>query len=142
MTVIVEVVLPLAATLVRLAETVDLAAVGVPAVNVMAAVGVRVTESVVSFAVNTAFPAVVDLAVKVATPPVFVVPKTVVTVSVPFLLEVRVTVLPGTTMPAGFFSVTVIVEVVVPLAVTLAGLADTVETVAEGGPTTNVTVAV
>ena len=50
-TVIVEIVAPLAVTEVGLAVTVELLAVGVPAVNVTAAVCVMVALSVVSVAV-------------------------------------------------------------------------------------------
>ncbi|MCX5875357.1 MAG: hypothetical protein NT087_03475 [Deltaproteobacteria bacterium] len=55
---------------------------------------------------------------------------------------VSVTVLPETGLPELSFKVTVTVEVVEPSAVTDAGLAVTVETVALTGPGVKVTVAV
>ena len=93
-TVIREVVLPLAVTDVGRATTVDWAAVGTPAVNVTVAVWVMVMASVESVAVKTGAPATVDFTVKVATPEEFEVPETVVIVSVAPRIEERVTVLP------------------------------------------------
>ena len=87
-----------------------------------------VTPSVVSVAVKTGAPAVVDLTVKVATPEPSVVPDTVVMVGVPGPeVLASVTVLPATAFPAPSFKVTVIVEVVTPSAVTEAGDGTTVE---------------
>ncbi len=58
-----------------------------------------------------------DLTVKVATPEAFVVPDTVVIVSLAPREEVRVTVFPDTGLEVLSSSVTVIVEVVEPSAV-------------------------
>src|SRR6266487_4165584 len=99
--------------------------------------------SVVSVAVKTSVPAVVDFTVKVATPEVLVVPDTVVIVGVPGPeVLARVTVLPETGMLLASFNVTVIVEVVEPSAVTDAGEGDTVDCAAVTAPAVNVTVAV
>jgi hypothetical protein len=86
-----------------------------------------VIESVVSVAVKVDEPEVVDLTVKVATPEAFVVPETVVTISVAPRLELRVTTFPGTIFEFESFKVTVTVEVVLPLAVIELGLALTVD---------------
>ena len=56
--------------------------------------------------------------------------------------DASVTVAPETRLLFVSRTVTVIVEVVVPSAVTLEGLAATVEVAAEGAPAVNVTVAV
>jgi hypothetical protein len=98
-----------------------------------------VIESVVSVAVKVDEPEVVDLTVKVATPEAFVVPETVVTVSVAPRLELRVTVFPETTFEFTSFKVTVMVDVVVPSAVIEVGLALTVDCAAVGVPAVKVT---
>ena len=100
-----------------------------------------VTESVVSVAVNTGAPVVVDFTVKVATPLPLVVPEVVVIVSVAPRLEARVIVFPEIPALAKSFSVTVIVEVVVPSAPIELGEALTVEVAAEAA-CVKVTVAV
>jgi hypothetical protein len=56
--------------------------------------------------------------------------------------ELRLTVLPATGLPLASNSVTVIVEVATPSAVTVAGLADTVEVVGDTAPAVKVTAAV
>src|SRR5204863_267782 len=83
---------------------------------------VTVTESVVSVAVYVTVSATESLTVKVATPLAFVVPETVVIVDDP-APAARVTVLPGTGLPFASFSVAVSVEVALPSATTLSGLA-------------------
>ena len=85
-TLMVDVVLPSAATLVGAAETVDWVALtvgGAAAVNVTAAVCVTSTESVVSCAVYVTVSAVASFTVNVATPEPFVVPPTVEIVELP-----------------------------------------------------------
>src|SRR5439155_262024 len=126
-TVMVDVVLPLATILVGLATTEDWAAVAVPAVKVTKAVWVTVMVSLESVAVRVAAPAVVDFTVKLATPLALVLPETVAMVSVAPRSEASVTVLPGARLPLASFKVTVIAEVVPPSAVTLPGLAATVD---------------
>jgi hypothetical protein len=96
-------------------------------VKVTEAVCVIVTESVVSSAVKLGEPDVEDFTVKVATPEAFVVPETVVMVSVAPRLELRETVFPETTFPFTSFKVTVTVDRVVPSAVIEVGLALTVD---------------
>jgi hypothetical protein len=98
-----------------------------------------VTASVV--AVNTAAPTVVDVTVKVTTPEVLEGPEAAEIASIAPRLEARVTVSPATAAPALFVRATVIVEVLVPLAVTEAGEADTLE-LAALAPAANVTLAV
>src|SRR6185295_11316939 len=91
--------------------------------------------SVVSVAVKTSAPAVVDLTVKVAIPEASLVPWVVVIVGVPGPdVFARVTVLPETGLLLASFKVTVIVEVVEPLAVTEVGEALTVDCAAVTGP--------
>jgi len=142
-TVIVEVVLPSAATVVGEAATADCAAVTAPAVNVTVAVCVTVTVSVVSVAWKTSAAAVVDATVKVAWPEASVVPDVVAMVGVPEPeVLASVTVLPETGWLLASFNVTVIVEVVLPSAVTDEGEAATADCAAVTGPTVNVTVAV
>src|SRR5204863_7738641 len=85
--------------------------------------------------------ATVSFTVKVAWPLALVVPLTVVMVELP-LPAVRETAFPVTGWLFASLRVTVMVEVVVPSAVTEAGLALTVDAVALTGPTVNVTVAV
>ena len=72
-TVIVEVVVPSAVTLAGLADTVEVAADGAPAVNVTVAVDVTFTLPFTT-ALITAFPVVVDFTVPVIWPEAFVVP--------------------------------------------------------------------
>jgi len=127
--VIVEVVTPSAVIDVGLAITVDCAAVTDPAIKVMVAVGVITRVSVVSVAVNTGVPAVIDVTVKVTTPLALDDPDAAEMVSVEFRLEARVTVFPDTGFEFTSMSVAVTVVVLVPLAVTLLGLALMVETV-------------
>ena len=69
--------------------------------------------------------ATVSVTVKVATPPVLL---TAVITELP-VAALKLTVLPDTGLPAPSFSVTVIVEVLIPFAATDAGLALTVESV-------------
>ena len=101
-----------------------------------------VTVSVVSVAVKTGAPAVVDLTVKVTTPEPSEAPEAAEIVSVAPRLEARVTVFPATGLELASLSVTVIVEVVLPSATTEAGLALTVDWAAVGVPAAKVTVAV
>ena len=91
-----------------------------------------VTLSVVSVAVKTGAPAVVDLTVKVTTPEASEGPEAAEIVSVAPRLEASITVLPGTGWLLASLSVTVTVEVVLPSAVTEDGEAETVESVAVG----------
>ena len=86
-----------------------------------------VTVSVVSVAVKTGAPVVVDVTVKVTTPEPSEAPEAAEIVSVAPRLEARVTVLPETGLELASLSVTVIVEVVLPSATTEAGLALTVD---------------
>ena len=125
------------------AATVDTDADTVPAVNVTVAVWVTTTESVESVAVKTSAAAVVDLTVKVACPLALVVPFTVVMVGVPAPEDLAsVTVFPDTGLLLASSRVTVMVEVVLPFAVTKVGDATTVDTVEDTAPAVNVTVAV
>ena len=97
------------------------------------AVCVTVTESVVSVAVNVAVPEFVDAVVNVATPLPFVVPETVASV-LETPVDATVTVLPDTGLELLSFKVTVIVEVVVPSAAIVVGLATTVDCAADSPP--------
>ncbi len=65
-----------------------------------------------------------------------------VIVSVAPLDDDKATVAPETTLLFASLTVTVIVDVVIPSAVTLSGLADTVDVAADGAPAVKVTVAV
>ena len=85
--------------------------------------------------------ATVSLTVNVACPDAFVVPDTVVIVDDPPPLASD-TVLPEAALPLTSFRVTVMVEVVVPFAVTDPGDAETVDWAAVGRPGLNVTEAV
>jgi hypothetical protein len=87
-------------------------------------------------------PTVVDLTVPVVWPLASVAAAGWVTVSRAPREDVSVTVLPLTGLPLPSRSVTVIVEVATPSAVTVAGLAVTVDVVAETAPAVNVTDAV
>ena len=111
--------------------------------NVTVAVCVIVTLSVVSVAVKTSAPAVVDFTVNVTTPEASLGPDAALIVGVPGpLVFANVTVFPDTGFPLASFSVTVIVEVVEPSATTDVGDAVTVDWLALAGPAVNVTVAV
>jgi hypothetical protein len=127
-TVMVEVVLPSAATEEGEAATREWSALTAPGVKVTAAVEVKVIVSVVSVAVKVAIPAWVDLAVKVTTPLALEEPELGAIVSVPPRLELRETVFPETGLLLESSKVTVIVEVVVPSATNDEGEAATVET--------------
>src|SRR6478609_9068358 len=134
-TVIVEMATPLAMTEVGDALTVDCAADTGPAVKVTVAVCVMVIESVVSVAVKTSAPAVVDFTVKVTTPEALLLPEGALMVGAPGPeVFARLTVLPDTGLPLASFRVTVIVEVVLPSAMTEVGDALTVDCAAETGP--------
>ena len=134
-TVIVEMATPLAMTEVGDALTVDCAADTGPAANATVAVWLMVIESVVSVAVKTSAPAVVDFTVKVTTPEALLAPEGALMVGVPGPeVFARLTVLPATGLPLASFRVTVIVEVVLPSAMTEVGDALTVDCAAETGP--------
>jgi len=134
-TVMVEVVLPSATTLVGKAVTVDCAAVTAPAVKVTLAVWVRVNESELSVAVKTSVAAVVDFTVKVTTPEVLEVPEAAEIVGLPEPeVFASVTVLPAIGFPLASFNVTVMVDGVLPSAVTEVGEALTVDCAALTAP--------
>jgi hypothetical protein len=141
-TVSVEVVVPSATTVVGAAATVDVVADTTPAVNVTAAVWVTTMESVVSVAVSVLVPAVVDRTVPVVCPLALVGVAGCTRVSVAPREDARVTVLPLTGLLFASRKVIVSVDVVVPSAVTVVGLAVTVDAVADTGPAVNVTDAV
>src|SRR5450830_728544 len=83
---------------------------------------------VVSVAVKTSAPAVIDFTVNVATPEASVIPETVVIVGVPRPdVLASVTVLPETGLLFTSFKVTVIVEAAEPSATTDVGNATTVD---------------
>ena len=104
-------------------------------VKVTVAVWVMVIESVVSVAVKTSAPAVVDFTVKVTTPEALLLPEGALMVGAPGPeVFARLTVLPDTGLPLASFRVTVIVEVVLPSAMTEVGDALTVDCAAETGP--------
>jgi len=112
-------------------------------VNVTVAVCVIVTLSVVSVAVKTSAPAVVDFTVNVTTPEASLGPDAALIVGVPGpLVFANVTVFPDTGFPLASFSVTVIVEVVEPSATTDVGNAVTVDRPASPGVVVKFTVAV
>jgi hypothetical protein len=140
--VMVDVATPSAATAPGLAVTVDALAETAPAVNVTDAVCATVTVSVVSVAVIVLVPAVVERTVPVVCPAAFVTAAGWTTVSIAPREEASVTVLPLTGLPLPSRKVTVIVEIAVPSAVTVVGLAVTVDTVGDTAPTVNVTAAV
>ncbi len=139
-TVMVEVVVPSATTLVGLAATVDVLPDGAPAVNVMLAVWVIAT--LFAAALITAVPDVSDVTVAMNCPLAFVVPEAGVIVSVVPRFDNNVTLAPATKLLFTSRTVTVMVLVAVPFATTLVGLATTVELVALTAPAVNVTVAV
>jgi hypothetical protein len=138
-TVSVEVATPSAATVPGLATTVDAVADTAPAVNVTVAIWVTVIVSVVSVAVSVLGPAVVDRTVPVVWPAALVTAAGWTRVSVAPRDDVRLTVLPLTGLLLTSRSVIVIVEVVVPSAVTVVGLAVTVDVVADTAPAPHVT---
>jgi len=103
-------------------------------VNVTVAVCVIVTLSVVSVAVKTSAPAVVDFTVNVTTPEASLGPDAGLIVGVPGpLVFAKVTVFPGTVFPFASFSVTVMVDVVEPSATTEVGDAVIVEVAGDAG---------
>ena len=130
-TVIVEVVTPLAVTKLGEAITVEFAALVVVVENVTVAVWATTTLSVVSVAVKTGVPAVEDFTVKVTTPAEVETPEAAEIVSVAPRLEASVTVLLATALLLASFRVTVMVDVATPSFATVAGLAATVELAAE-----------
>ena len=81
------------------------------------------------------------MTVKVTTPEAEDAPEALEIVEAPDP-ALKETVLPATGFPLASFKVTVIVEVVVPSAVTLVGLALTVEVEADTAPAVKVTLAV
>jgi hypothetical protein len=137
-----EVAVPSAVKVVGLALTDEVVADTAPAVNVTATVCVSVMVSVVSVAVIVLVPAIVDRTVPVVWPLASVTTAGWVKVSTTPRDEVRVTVLPATGLLFASRKVTVIVELTRPSAVTLAGLAVTLEAVAETMPAVKVTAAV
>ncbi len=139
-TVIVDVVVPSATTLVGFAVTVDALPDGAPAVNVMLAVWVMVT--LFAAALITAVPDVNDVTVAINCPLAFVVPLAGVSVSVVPRLDDNVTLAPDTKLLFTSRTVTVTVDVDVPFATTLVGEAVTVESDADTVPDVNVTLAV
>jgi hypothetical protein len=138
-TVMVDVATPSATTVVGLAVTVDALADTAPAVKVTKAVWVTVIVSVVSVPVSVAVPAVVERTVPVVCP--FASVGVVGCVTVPSVAA-RLTVFPLTGLLFASRSVTVIVDVVIPSATTVAGLAVTVDAVADTAPAVKVTDAV
>ena len=140
-TVIVEVAIPSAATVAGLAVTVDAVADTAPAVNVTDAVCVTVIVSVVSVAVTVLVPAVADRIVPVVCPFASVTIAGCVSVSAAPRDDVRLTVFPLTRLLFASRKVTVIVEVAIPSAATVAGLVVTVDAVADTAPAVNVTLA-
>ena len=98
-------------------------------VKVTDAVWMIVMLSVVSVAVYVIGPsATVSFTVKVATPLALLTAEIIVITELP-VAALKLTVLPGTGLPAPFFKVTVMVEVLMPSAGTDVGLALTVESV-------------
>ena len=113
------------------------------AVKVTEAVWATTTESVVTVAVKTGEPGVVDFTVKVTTPEASEVPEAAEIVSLAPRLEARDTVLEATGVPPPSLRVTVMVEVVAPSAGTEPGVAATVElALLAGGTGANVMLAV
>jgi hypothetical protein len=141
-TVIVEVATPSAVTVVGLATTVEVVADTAPAVNVTDAVGVTTMASVVSVAVSVLVPAMVERTVPVVWPAALVGATGWTRVSVAPREEASVTALPLTGLLFASRKVMVIVEVVVPSAVTVVGLATTVDVVADTAPAPHVTLEV
>jgi hypothetical protein len=140
--VIVDVTTPSATTVVGLAVTVEVVADTPPMTNVTAAVWVTVIVSVVSVAVSVPVPAVVDRTVPVVCPLAFVTAAGWTIVSVAPRDDAKVTVLPATGLLLVSRKVIVIVDVATPSAVTVVGLATTVDALADTAPAVNVTAAV
>jgi hypothetical protein len=140
--VIVDVVVPSAVTVVGLATTVEVVADTAPVANVTVAVGVSVIVSVVSVAVSVLVPAVAERTVPVVCPLALVTAAGWTMVSVAPRDDARVTALPLTGLLLVSRSVTVSVEVATPSAVTVVGLAVTVDAVADTAPAVKVTDAV
>jgi hypothetical protein len=138
-TVMVEVATPSAVTVVGLAVTDDAVADTAPAVKVTLAVCVTVIVSVMSVAVIVLAPAVFDRIVPVACPAALVAAAGWMMVSTAPRDDAKLTVFPPIGFPLASSNVTVIVDVATPSAVTVAGLALTVETVADTAPAANVT---
>ncbi len=140
-TVTVLVVTPSAGTFAGDASTNEVAVDGGPTTNVTVAVDVTFTLPFTT-ALIVDVPIVVDRTVPVICPLAFVVPDGCTIVSVVPREELRVTVAPGTGLLLLSRTVAVIVLVAVPSATTFVGLAATVDVLPDGGPATNVTVAV
>jgi hypothetical protein len=140
--VIVAVVVPSAVTLAGLAATVEVVAETAPITNVTAAVWVMMIVSVVSVAVSVLVPAVVERTVPVVWPAALVTAAGCPIVSVAPREEARLTALPATGLLLASRNVMVIVALATPSAVTVVGVAVTVEVVAETAPAVNVTAAV
>ena len=116
-TVMVAVLAPSATWVVGEAISVESSvSAGGIAVKLMLAGAVTVMPSVVSVAEKLAVPTVADFAVKVTTPEAFETPEAAEIVSLAPRSDVRVTVLPAMGLLFTSFSVTVMVEVVLPLA--------------------------
>jgi hypothetical protein len=141
-TVIVAVATPSPKTAAGLAVTVDTAADTAPAVKVTEAVCVSGSASVASVAEIVLVPALVELTLPVTRPSASVGAAGWVIVSGTPRDDRRVTVFPLTGLPLVSRSVTVIVVVDTPSAVTVLGLAVTVDVAAETLPGMNVAVAV
>ena len=137
-TVIVDVVMPSAATDAGVATTVEFAAL--TAVKVTPGVVLSATLSPV--AVKTDEPAVRDVTVKVTTPAASEGPEAAEMASSVRRQETRETVLPVTGLLLASSRVTVTVVAADPSAGTVAGAAPTVEVPALTAPAVNVTVAV
>jgi hypothetical protein len=141
-TVIVDVARPSAVTDAGLAVTVDAVTETAPAVKVTDAVCVTVIVSVVSVAVIVAVPAVVERIVPMVWPLASVVAVGCAIVSAAPREDASVTVFPLTGLLFASRSVTVIVDVATPSAVTVVGLAVTVDALADTTPAVKVTLAV
>jgi hypothetical protein len=138
----VAVAVPSAVTVVGLALTVEVVADTAPMTNVTLAVCVTVIVSVVSVAVSVLVPAVAERTVPVVCPAALVGAAGWTIVSVAPREEANVTLLPLTGLPLASRNVIVSVDVATPSAVTVVGLALTVEVAADTAPTVNVTAAV
>src|SRR4051812_23185838 len=140
-TVTVAVVLPSATSEPGVATTVELPASVTSGVNVTFAVCVTATESSVSVAAYVTLSATVLEAEKVATPEalVFALPGEIEEEPAPCA---SVTALPATGLLCASLSVTVIVELADPFALTDVGDAETVEFAAVTAPGVNATSAV
>ncbi len=140
-TVTVLAVDPSAGTVKGLALIIDVDATTAPAEKITEAVRDKVIPSVESVAVNMAVAATVEETANVTTPFALEAPDAAPILTAP-RFEARLTVLPGIGFPSTSVKVTVTVLVAVPLAVTLIGLATTVELLAETAPVVKVMVAV